>query len=133
MYAFLFIMARVAFSGDFKRFLERTAKIQAGLLICVYSLSYAPALLNLNLYERNGDAVGRQRAAVVFSDPDRVGERRNAVSLGQAAGQAADRAGDQPQPDVGRISWGRGQRDVVGGGVVVGDAVRAVGGGANGR
>ena len=41
--------ARIAFSGDSKRFLERTAKIQAGLLICVYCLSYAPALLTLNL------------------------------------------------------------------------------------
>src|SRR4029077_16817533 len=38
VYAFLFILARVAFSGDYKRFLERTAKIQAGLLICVYCL-----------------------------------------------------------------------------------------------
>jgi phosphatidate cytidylyltransferase len=54
VYAFLFILARVAMSGDYKRFLERTAKIQAGLLICVYSLSHAPALLNLELRTRNG-------------------------------------------------------------------------------
>ncbi|HZZ73439.1 MAG TPA: phosphatidate cytidylyltransferase [Pirellulales bacterium] len=47
VYAFLFILARVAFSGDYKRFLERTAKIQAGLLICVYCLSHAPALMYL--------------------------------------------------------------------------------------
>ncbi len=47
VYAFLFILARVAVSGDYKRFLERTAKIQAGLLICVYCLSFAPALLYL--------------------------------------------------------------------------------------
>ena len=31
----------------FKRYLERCAKIQAGLMICVYCLSYAPALLEL--------------------------------------------------------------------------------------
>ena len=43
VYAFLFIPARIALAGDYKRFLERTAKIQAGLLICVYCLSYAPA------------------------------------------------------------------------------------------
>jgi phosphatidate cytidylyltransferase len=49
VYALLFIPARIAFSGDPKRFLERTAKIQAGLLICVYALSYAPALLQLDL------------------------------------------------------------------------------------
>ena len=45
VYAFLFILARVAVSGDYKRFLERTAKIQAGLLICVYCLSFAPAFV----------------------------------------------------------------------------------------
>jgi phosphatidate cytidylyltransferase len=49
VYVFLFIPARIAMSGDSKRFLERTAKIQAGLLICVYCLSYAPALLTLPL------------------------------------------------------------------------------------
>jgi len=47
VYAFLFVPARVAFAGDYKRFLERTAKIQAGLMICVYCLSHAPALLKL--------------------------------------------------------------------------------------
>ena len=49
VYGFLSIPALIALAGDFKRFLERTAKIQAGLLICVYCLSYAPALLTLNL------------------------------------------------------------------------------------
>lgn len=49
VYASLFIPARIAFTSDHKRFLERTAKIQFGLLICVYSLSHAPALLNLDL------------------------------------------------------------------------------------
>ena len=49
VYGFLFVLARVAIAGDYKRFLERTAKIQAGLLICVYCFSYAPALLTLDL------------------------------------------------------------------------------------
>jgi phosphatidate cytidylyltransferase len=49
VYAFLFVPTRIALSGDYKRFLERTAKIQAGLLICVYCLSYAPALLTLKM------------------------------------------------------------------------------------
>jgi phosphatidate cytidylyltransferase len=48
VYAFLFIPARIAIAGDFKRFLERVAKIQSGLLICVYCLSFAPALLYLD-------------------------------------------------------------------------------------
>jgi phosphatidate cytidylyltransferase len=59
VYASLFIPARVAFSGDPKRFLERSAKIQAGLLICVYALSHTPALLQLNIktYNRAGEFV----------------------------------------------------------------------------
>ncbi|WP_254512381.1 phosphatidate cytidylyltransferase [Anatilimnocola floriformis] len=54
VYASLFIPARIAFAGDPKRFLERTAKIQAGLLICVYSLSHAPAILTLRLTDSAG-------------------------------------------------------------------------------
>jgi phosphatidate cytidylyltransferase len=49
VYASLFIPARIAIAGDPKRFLERVAKIQAGLLICVYCLSHAPAILDLQL------------------------------------------------------------------------------------
>src|SRR6185295_12761010 len=49
VFAFLFIPARIALSGDYKRFLERAAKIQSGLLICVYCLSFAPALLYLDV------------------------------------------------------------------------------------
>ncbi len=58
VYASLFIPARAAFSGDHKRFLERTAKIQAGLMVCVYSLSYAPALLYLKLHPTDVDYPG---------------------------------------------------------------------------
>ena len=54
VYASLFIPARAAIAGDYKRFLERSAKIQSGLLICVYSLSYAPALLDLELVQTDG-------------------------------------------------------------------------------
>jgi len=53
VYAFLFIPARVALAGDYKRFLERTAKIQAGLMVCVYCLSHAPALLTLPKLEES--------------------------------------------------------------------------------
>ena len=36
-------------AGDCENFLERTAKIQWGLMICVYCVSYVPALLSLNI------------------------------------------------------------------------------------
>ena len=49
VYATLFVLARAALAGDYKRFLERTAKIQAGLVVCVYCLSFAPALLDLQV------------------------------------------------------------------------------------
>jgi phosphatidate cytidylyltransferase len=54
VYASLFIPARIAISGDPKRFLERVAKIQAALLICVYALSHAPAILDLELTTADG-------------------------------------------------------------------------------
>jgi len=47
VYAFLFIPLRSAVAGDCERFLERTAKIQWGLMACVYCVSYVPALLSL--------------------------------------------------------------------------------------
>jgi phosphatidate cytidylyltransferase len=53
VYASLFIPGRIAMTGDTKRFLERIAKIQFGLLICVYALSHAPALLYLKLHRLN--------------------------------------------------------------------------------
>lgn len=67
VYASLFIPARIALSGDSKRFLERSAIIQAGLLICVYSLSYAPALLDLDLRRTDGSAwVGSNLTLLIF-------------------------------------------------------------------
>jgi phosphatidate cytidylyltransferase len=54
VYAFLFVPARIALSGDYKRYLERVAKIQTGLMICVYCLSFAPALLYLNIKDYSG-------------------------------------------------------------------------------
>ncbi len=53
VFGWLFLPACIAFSDDSKRFLERSAKILAGLIICVYALSYAPALLDLPLQTRN--------------------------------------------------------------------------------
>ena len=54
--AFLVLPACVALSDDTKFFLERIAKLQVGLLICVYSLSFVPALLTISLPERGAEA-----------------------------------------------------------------------------
>ena len=66
VYASLFIPARAAFAGDYKRFLERSAKIQFGLLICVYSLSYAPAILDLQLQQTNGEPWNGSNVSVLI-------------------------------------------------------------------
>ncbi len=49
VYVFLFLPARMVFSGDTKCFLERAAKMQWGLMICVYCLSHAVAILMLRI------------------------------------------------------------------------------------
>lgn len=56
VYAFLILPARSAIAGDCQKFLERAAKIQWGLMVCVYCLSHAPALLSLKIpgYEGQG-------------------------------------------------------------------------------
>ncbi len=49
VYAFLILPILAALGGDTKRFLERTSKVQWGLMICVYCISHVPALLTLNI------------------------------------------------------------------------------------
>jgi len=54
VYVSIFLAIRAALVGDTARFLERTATTQWGLMICVYFVSYVPALLMLRIpgYER---------------------------------------------------------------------------------
>jgi phosphatidate cytidylyltransferase len=66
VYASLFVPARIAIAGDSKKFLERSAQIQLGLLICVYALSHAPALLDLTLFSSNGKRWGGSNAGLLF-------------------------------------------------------------------
>jgi phosphatidate cytidylyltransferase len=49
VYAFLFVPLRSVLSGDCERFLERTATIQWALMVCVYCVSHAPALMTLRI------------------------------------------------------------------------------------
>ena len=54
VYVFLAIPVVSAFGNDPQRFLERTAKIQWGIMVCVYGMSHAPALLLLDLPDYRG-------------------------------------------------------------------------------
>ncbi len=49
VYAFLLLPAIAVLSQDTEAFMERIAKIQWGVMICVYCISHAPALLLLDL------------------------------------------------------------------------------------
>jgi phosphatidate cytidylyltransferase len=62
VYAFLAIPVASALAGDPQRFLERNAKIQWGIMVCVYGLSHAPALLLLEFPNH----VGRGAFLVFF-------------------------------------------------------------------
>ena len=46
---FLILPILSAVGGDTKRFLERTAKVQWGLMVCVFCISHVPALLTLKI------------------------------------------------------------------------------------
>ncbi len=54
VYVFLAIPVLSALAGDPERFLERNAKMQWGVMVCVYGLSHAPALLLLEFPNVHG-------------------------------------------------------------------------------
>lgn len=62
VYGFLFLSILASFGNDTTRFLDRSAQTQWGLMICVYCISYVPALLALPIpgYE------GRNMLLVAF-------------------------------------------------------------------
>ena len=62
VYAFLLLPISASLGSDTTRFLERTAKVQWGLMICVYCLSHVPALLTLDIQGFEG----RNALLVVF-------------------------------------------------------------------
>ncbi|MDO5494928.1 MAG: phosphatidate cytidylyltransferase, partial [bacterium] len=54
VYAFLFLPARSALVGETRGFLARTSVVQWSLMVCVYALSHAPALLQLPVSMEHG-------------------------------------------------------------------------------
>ena len=54
VYVFLAIPLVSAFGNDPHRFLERTAKIQWAIMVCIYGMSHAPALLLIDLPRYTG-------------------------------------------------------------------------------
>ncbi|MES2512415.1 MAG: phosphatidate cytidylyltransferase [Pseudomonadota bacterium] len=54
VYVFLLLPVVSALAGDTHRFLERNAKLQWGIVVCVYGTSHIPALLLLNFPQYQG-------------------------------------------------------------------------------
>jgi phosphatidate cytidylyltransferase len=61
IYVSIFVAIRTVLAGESERFLERTAITQWGLVICVYFVSYVPALLMLRI-----PAYEHQNAKLMF-------------------------------------------------------------------
>lgn len=92
VYAFLFIPARIALAGDYKRYLERCAKIQAGLMICVYCLSYAPAILYLDIADPPAAQADESMPGEVRVRPaaaEKLARAKAAINQGRYGGQNA--------------------------------------------
>jgi len=90
VYAFLLIPTFSAIAGDPDEFLDRVAKIQWGLMVCVYCVSYAPALMMLAIPGYQGhDAnlllylvvVDQSGGAVQYVWGKLVGRRQFAASI----------------------------------------------------
>jgi phosphatidate cytidylyltransferase len=86
VYVFLAIPVVSALAGDPQRFLERNAKIQWGIMVCVYGLSHAPALLLLDC-----------RAS--------AGAAPSCCSSWSPCGRRADRAGAGQPLALRRVRW----------------------------
>jgi phosphatidate cytidylyltransferase len=55
VYGYIFIAIRNTLTGDYQTYLERTAKIQWAVFVCVYCISHAPALLTLDVPAYDGE------------------------------------------------------------------------------
>jgi phosphatidate cytidylyltransferase len=62
VYGVLCLSAAAALAGDTVRFMERVARLQWGLMVCVYGVSHAPALLMLDI----PGFAGRQAMLLVY-------------------------------------------------------------------
>jgi phosphatidate cytidylyltransferase len=64
VYVFVALPVASALGGDTKGFLERSAKLQWGIIVCVYGLSHIPALLLLDFSSR--EYTGKSAFLVFF-------------------------------------------------------------------
>ena len=118
VFASLLIPARITLSGDAKRFLERYAKIHVGLMICVYSLSFAAAVLDVEIPPERAADVGASAGGETQDEPaatePEAAEPDSVVNVGAGSVEARSPAGllfylvlIVQLADVFQYAWGR--------------------------
>jgi phosphatidate cytidylyltransferase len=114
VYVSMLVAIRTAVAGDTAQFLQRTATTQWGLLICVYFVSYAPALQMLRIpgYEQqNAKLMVFLVVVVQLSDVlqyiwgKSVGKRRIALSLSPNKTWAGCIGGTLSATAIGAAIW----------------------------
>ena len=81
VYSFLAIPVVSALAGDPRNFLERNAKIQWGIMVCIYGLSHAPALLLLDMPSYSGRGAFLLFFLVIVVSGGHLAEERAATWL----------------------------------------------------
>ena len=118
VFASLLIPARITLSSDAKRFLERYAKIHVGLMICVYSLSFAAAVLDVEIPPERAADVGASAGGETQDEPaatePEAAEPDSVVNVGAGSVEARSPAGllfylvlIVQLADVFQYAWGR--------------------------
>ena len=114
VYVSILMAIRTVLGGDTERFLERTATTQWGLMICVYFVSYVPALLMLRIpgYEhQNAKLIFFLVLVVQLSDVlqyvwgKTIGKRRIAPSISPNKTWAGFVGGTLSATAVGAAIW----------------------------
>ena len=129
VYAFLLLPSVAAMVGDTSDFLLRVARLQWALMLTVYCISHAPALLVLNIpsYDGNGFLLLFFLLAVVqFSDVMQY-------VFGKLFGPAQDRTAGEPVEDMGGVARRRDCRGRRRCGALVDHAILTRRCGSNGR
>lgn len=86
VYGFLPLPVLAALAGDTDAFLERVTKIQWGVMITVYCISYAPALLQLRIPGYDGQSMLLVGVFAAY----RADQRRAPVRIWQVVRQTQD-------------------------------------------
>ncbi len=127
VYAYLLLPSVQVLAGDTEDFLARSSRLQWVLMICVFCVSHAPALLMLEIPGYAGEGAKLLLFLVVVTQVSDVLQ----YTVGKLIGKRKAVPSVSPNKTVEGYLGGGGLAVLVGTGTVVGDAVRALAGGAH--